>query len=60
MDLQMFSQMRQKLPGITVTNEVVEPSSDMLFKYKGKFLTHCCLSAFCVLPLLQYSMLLCI
>ncbi|XP_062390052.1 histamine N-methyltransferase [Sardina pilchardus] len=34
MDLQMFSQMRLKLPSITVTNEVVEPSGDMLFKYK--------------------------
>ncbi|XP_076119701.1 histamine N-methyltransferase-like [Alosa pseudoharengus] len=34
MDLQMFSQMRLKLPGITVINEVVEPSGDMLFKYK--------------------------
>ncbi|XP_063070589.1 histamine N-methyltransferase [Engraulis encrasicolus] len=33
-DLQMFSQMRQKLPEITVNNEVVEPSGDMLFKYK--------------------------
>ncbi|KAL2081499.1 hypothetical protein ACEWY4_023352 [Coilia grayii] len=33
-DLQMFSQMRLKLPGITVSNEVVEPSGDMLFKYK--------------------------
>lgn len=69
MDLQMFSQMCQKLPGITVTNEVVEPSADMLFKYKGKqtdkdilsysyFILFCHMgaSAFCssLLPCLCY------
>lgn len=34
MDLEMFSQLTQRVPGVKVKNEVVEPSGDMLFKYK--------------------------
>ncbi|KAJ8352397.1 hypothetical protein SKAU_G00238730 [Synaphobranchus kaupii] len=35
-DLEMFSQLRLKHPGVSVHNEVVEPSSEMLENYKGK------------------------
>ncbi|KAM4558538.1 histamine N-methyltransferase isoform 1-T2 [Odontesthes bonariensis] len=33
-DLEMFSELRQKHPGVTVENEVVEPSSQQLHNYK--------------------------
>ncbi|KAM9346880.1 histamine N-methyltransferase-like [Symphorus nematophorus] len=33
-DLEMFSQLRLKHPGVTVDNEVVEPSSEQLHNYK--------------------------
>ncbi|KAI4805917.1 hypothetical protein KUCAC02_010510 [Chaenocephalus aceratus] len=34
-DLEMLSQLRLKHPGVTVDNEVVEPSSTQLHQYKG-------------------------
>ncbi|XP_077584479.1 histamine N-methyltransferase-like isoform X1 [Stigmatopora nigra] len=34
MDLEMFSELRLKHPGVTVANEVVEPSSQQLHSYK--------------------------
>ncbi|KAJ8255290.1 hypothetical protein GJAV_G00203200 [Gymnothorax javanicus] len=34
LDLEIVSQLRQKHPGVTVHNEVVEPSSEMLENYK--------------------------
>ncbi|XP_030643075.1 histamine N-methyltransferase-like [Chanos chanos] len=35
MDLEMLAQLHMKHPGIRVDNEVVEPSSEMLHKYKA-------------------------
>lgn len=35
-DLEMLSELRLKHPGVTVDNEVVEPSSTQLHKYRGK------------------------
>ena len=34
-DLEIFSQLRLKHPGVTVENEVVEPSAQQLHNYKG-------------------------
>jgi len=38
-DLEMLSELRQKHPGVTVENEVVEPSSQQLHNYKGTVFT---------------------
>lgn len=38
MDLEMFTQLRLKHPGVTVDTEVVEPSAQQLHNYKGKIL----------------------
>ncbi|XP_028846568.1 histamine N-methyltransferase [Denticeps clupeoides] len=35
MDVEMLSQLHRRLPGVTVDNEVVEPSSEMMHKYKA-------------------------
>lgn len=34
-DLEMLSKLHQKHPGVTVDNEVVEPSGQQLHNYKG-------------------------
>ena len=37
-DLEMFSQLRQKHPSVTVDNQVIEPSSQQIHNYKGTYL----------------------
>lgn len=37
-DLEMLAKLRLKHPGVTVDNEVVEPSSTQLHNYKGTVL----------------------
>lgn len=38
-DLEMLSELRLKHPGVTVDNEVVEPSAQQLHKYRGTSFT---------------------
>lgn len=38
-DLEMLSELHKKHPGVTVDNEVVEPSRQQLYNYKGTVFT---------------------
>lgn len=37
MDLLILSKVQARYPGITINNDVIEPSADQIFKYKGIF-----------------------
>lgn len=37
MDLQILSKIRARYPGVTINNDVIEPSADQISKYKGIF-----------------------
>lgn len=34
-DLQILSAVQARYPGVTINNEVVEPSAEQILKYKG-------------------------
>ncbi|OWK60426.1 Histamine N-methyltransferase [Lonchura striata] len=36
MDLQIFSKVRARYPGVTINNDVIEPSADQISKYKER------------------------
>lgn len=41
-DLEMLSELHKKHPGVMVDNEVVEPSHQQLYNYKGTVFTGTC------------------
>lgn len=36
-DLLILSKLQARYPGVTINNDVIEPSADQIFKYKGIF-----------------------
>lgn len=42
-DLEMLSVLHSKHPGVAVDNEVVEPSAEQLYKYKGRMFRGTCI-----------------